>query len=150
MGRRKPLGVASHKRPLCKRGYGYARSSAPKRSPRAATIAERRRPASSSESVRSGDWKETETASDFLPAGMEERVGRPLERRLGLERGIERLDSALRVEEVALGEAGDAEPLVRQVAAGQVDARELEQRDPFDAGVEVVLRRLDEARQQAR
>ena len=41
--------------------------------------------------------------------------------------------------------------LVGQVAAaGQVDARDLEQRDPPRAGVAVALRRLDEARQQRR
>ena len=72
-----------------------------------------------------------------------------LERRLGLERRVQRLDDALHVQEAALGDAGDAHALVRQVAAGEVDARDLEERDPARAGVDVPPRRLDEARQRA-
>ena len=47
-----------------------ARSSAPKRSASASTIAVRSLVPSSSASVRSGDWNATANASDFLPAGI--------------------------------------------------------------------------------
>ena len=40
--------------------------------------------------------------------------------------------------------------LVGQVAAAQVDARDLEQRDPAGAGIDVAPRRLDEAREERR
>ena len=48
----------------------YSRSSAPKRSPSSDTIAPRSRRASSSVSVRTGDWNDTENATDFFPAGI--------------------------------------------------------------------------------
>ena len=44
------------------------RSSAPNRSASASTIFARSPPASSSESVRSADWKTSESATDFLPS----------------------------------------------------------------------------------
>ena len=46
----------------------YARSSAPKRSASAATMRPRISAASSSESVRSGDWNAAASAIDFFPA----------------------------------------------------------------------------------
>ena len=74
-------------------------------------------------------------------AGMEQRALGALERRLGLERRVQRLDHALRAQEAALGDARDADALVRQLAAGEVDARDLEQRDPPRARVDVALAR---------
>ena len=74
-------------------------------------------------------------------AGMEQRALGALERRLGLERRVQRLDHALRAQEAALGDARDADALVGQLAAGEVDARDLEQRDPPRARVDVALAR---------
>jgi hypothetical protein len=51
-----------------RRNRFYSRSSAPKRSRSADTMRPRRTAASSSDSVRSGDWNVTEKARDFFPA----------------------------------------------------------------------------------
>ena len=83
-------------------------------------------------------------------ARMEQRVLGALERRLRLERGVQRLDDALRVDEAALGDPGDADALVGELAAREVHARDLEQRDPPGARVDVPARRLDEAREERR
>ena len=84
-------------------------------------------------------------------ARMEQRVLGALERRLGLERRVQRLDDALHVQEAAFGDPGDAEPLVRQLAVcREVDARDLEQRDRARARVDVPAGRVDEARQERR
>ena len=70
--------------------------------------------------------------------------------RLGLERGVERLDHALRAAETALGDRAARAALVGQLAAArQVDAGDLEKRDALVAVVDVPARRLDEALQQA-
>ena len=74
-----------------------------------------------------------------------------LEPRLGLQRRVERLDDALRPRVRALEHAGDVQLLVRKRAArGQVDARNLEQRDPLVPDLGVPASGVDEAREQAR
>ena len=67
---------------------------------------------------------------------------------LGLERGIDRLDDPLDVQEAALGDRGDGRPLLGQIAAREVDARDLEERDSLGARVDVAAGGLDEARQE--
>ncbi len=79
-------------------------------------------------------------------AGMEEVVLRPLDLRLDAQRREQRFDRALRAAEAALGDPGQMPALVRQLLAGrEVHARELEERDPLVARVEVALHRADEA-----
>ena len=70
---------------------------------------------------------------------VEQVVGGPLEARLGLERRVERLDDALRAAPAALDDPGDVAPLVREAVSRQVDARDLEQRDPARSELDVVL-----------
>ena len=83
-------------------------------------------------------------------AGMKLRVRRPLEGRLRLEAGIERLDDPFHVQEAALGDSGDVQALVRELAARQVHPGDLEERDVLRAGVEVAAGGFDEARDEAR
>ena len=84
-------------------------------------------------------------------ARVEERVRRALEARLHLERGEERLDRPSGHGEAALGDPCHAPPLLRQLlAARQVDARDLEQRDGLVPHVDVVARGRDEAAEQRR
>ena len=81
-------------------------------------------------------------------AGVEERILRTHERRLGLQRVVERLDDALAVQEAALGNRRNPQALVRELAVREVDAGDLEQSDPIRAGVAIADCRLDEAREQ--
>src|SRR2546430_17297545 len=79
---------------------------------------------------------------------MEGRVPPALESRLGLERLVEGLDDALRACETAVRDRGHVQPLVRKLAVGEIDARDLEERDPVSPGIDVAPRRLDQAGQQ--
>src|SRR5262249_9428874 len=81
-------------------------------------------------------------------ARMEERVLRALEARLGLQRGVESLDDSPGMREPALCDRRDAEPLVRQLAVGEVHTRDLQQRDVLGAGIDILPGGLDQARQQ--
>src|SRR6185295_19860760 len=81
---------------------------------------------------------------------MQERVLRALESRLRLERLVERLDDAFRSRETALCDSGEVQSLCRKLAVREVDAGDLEERDPAGSGVHVPPGHIDEARQQRR
>ena len=79
-------------------------------------------------------------------ARMQKRLRERLDVQLGLERFVQRLDGALRAREAARADGADAPALLRQLfAAREIDARDLEQRDVVGTGIEVPLRRLDQA-----
>ncbi len=80
-------------------------------------------------------------------ARVEERLRRPLERRLDPERRVDLLDGPLRLGETALRDAGHMPVLLRQRLAGvAVDAGDLEERDVGRTGVGVAARRLEQRR----
>src|SRR5262249_43167911 len=83
-------------------------------------------------------------------ARVQERVLGALERRIRLQRGIERVDDALRTAPAAVDDRGDPRLLVRELAVREEDARDLEQRDAVGAELDVAGRGLDEAREQSR
>src|SRR5256885_10991561 len=83
-------------------------------------------------------------------AGMEELVGRALEAGLRLERGMERLDDALRPAPAALDDRGDMAALARKVAVGRIDACDLEELDAACTQFGVRTRSVDQARQEPR
>ena len=75
---------------------------------------------------------------------------RALEARLDLERGEDLLDHALRAEEAAAHDPAEAPRLVGSARpVGEVDVRDLEQRDAGVAHVDVVTRGAEEARRAA-
>src|SRR5262245_20204903 len=82
--------------------------------------------------------------------GMKKRVVGALEAGLGLERRVDRLDDAFRARKASLENPRDAGPLVRELAAGEVDAGDLEERDLLGAGIEIPPDGLDEMGQEAR
>ena len=81
-------------------------------------------------------------------AGVEELVRRRLVRRLRLDRGVERLDDALRAQKTSLEHGRDPGVLVGQAAFRQVAAADLEQRNPLRSCGQVASRRLEQARQE--
>src|SRR5438046_3046389 len=81
---------------------------------------------------------------------MEQVVGRTLEAGLRLQGGVERLDDALGAAPAALDDRADMAALIRQVVAGQVDARELEKLDAARAELRVGPDSVHEARQEPR
>src|SRR5579862_6533940 len=78
-------------------------------------------------------------------AGMQHRLARTVVRRVDLQCRVELLDRPLRVGEAAFDHAADMPPLARELAAGAVDARDLEQRDAGGADGHVRPRCADEA-----
>ncbi len=75
---------------------------------------------------------------------MQERLRCALVRGPDLQCAVELLDSPLRVGDAAVDDPGDVPALVRQIAAGAVGARDLEQRDLRRSDGHVVPRSVDE------
>jgi hypothetical protein len=78
-------------------------------------------------------------------AGMEKGLRGALERRHDLQGRVELLDGPLRLREAAVDDPADVPPLIRQLAAGTIGARDLEQRDLREADGDVVAGGVDEA-----
>src|SRR2546430_2699190 len=84
-------------------------------------------------------------------ARVQERLARPLVRRLDLQRRVQLLDGPLRVGQAPLDDARDVPALVRQPAAdGRVDAGDLEQRNIGVVQRDVVASNLEDARVELR
>ena len=81
---------------------------------------------------------------------MEQVVGRPLEDGIGVQRGVEGLDDALRAAPTPFDDPRNVCVLVGQLAARYVDTRDLEEGDALGAELEVAPYGVDEARQDAR